>query len=86
VTLLTHSVYTVYLKGSHPELGRNPVTSPAPGAVAQIASFLQQHPWWSVFWDKAYGVWRVADDDPDSVLYAESADAAEVLSYMASHS
>jgi hypothetical protein len=31
-------------------------------------------------------VWRVAEDDPDSDLYAESADAAEVLSYMAAHS
>ena len=45
-----------------------------------------QHPWWSAFWDKEYGVWRVAEDDPDSALYAESADAAEVLSYMAAHS
>ena len=39
---------------------------PAPGAVAQLTSFLQQHPWWSAFWDKR--VWRlaVAEDDPDS--------------------
>ena len=28
----------------------------------------------------------VAEDDPDSALYAESADAAEVLSYMTTHS
>ncbi len=46
----------------------------------------QQHPWWSAFWDKEYAVWRVAEDDPDSALYAESADAAELLSYMAAHS
>jgi hypothetical protein len=59
---------------------------PAPSAVTQLAIFLQQHPWWSAFWDKAYGVWRVAEDDPDSALYAESADATEVLSYMAAHS
>ena len=59
---------------------------PAPGAAAQITSFLQQHSWWSAFWDKEYGVWRVAKDDPDSTLYAESADAAEVLSYMTAHS
>lgn len=30
--------------------------------------------------------WRVAGDDPDSALYAESVDAAEMLSYMAAHS
>jgi len=59
---------------------------PAPGAAAQLFSFLQQHPWWSAFWDKRYGVWRVAEDDPDSALYAESADAAELLSYMTAHS
>ena len=59
---------------------------PASGAVAQLISFLQQHRWCSAFWDKEYGVWRVAEDDPDSALYAESADAAEVLRYMAAHS
>ena len=59
---------------------------PAPGAVAQLTSCLQEHPWWSAFWDKEYGVWRVAEDDPDSALYAESADAGEVLSYMTAHS
>jgi hypothetical protein len=59
---------------------------PASSAVAQLTSFLQQHPWWSAFWDKEHGVWRVAEDDPDSALYAESADAAEVLRYMAEHS
>jgi hypothetical protein len=53
---------------------------PAPSAAAQLTSFLQQHPRWSAFWDKRYGVWGVAEDDPDSALYAESADAAEVLS------
>jgi hypothetical protein len=59
---------------------------PEPGAAGQIIDFLQQHPWWSAFWDKEYGVWRVTEDDADSALYAESADAAEVLSYMAAHS
>ena len=59
---------------------------PVPSAAAQLTSFLQQHPWWSAFWDKHYSVWRVAEDDPDSALYAESADAAEVLSYMTAHS
>jgi hypothetical protein len=37
---------------------------PARGAAAQLASFLQQHLRWSAFWDKRYGVWRVAEDDP----------------------
>jgi hypothetical protein len=59
---------------------------PASGAVAQLISFLQQHPSWSAFWDKQDGVWRVAEDDPDSDLYVESADATEVLSFMAAHS
>jgi hypothetical protein len=59
---------------------------PASSAVAQLTSFLQQHPCWSAFWDKEYGVWRVAEDDPDSALHAESADATAVLSYMAAHS
>jgi hypothetical protein len=58
---------------------------PAPGAAVQITGFLQQHPWWSAFWDKQHGVWRVAEDDPDSALYAESADVTEVLSYMTAH-
>jgi hypothetical protein len=63
------------------------VTSlPEPDAVAQLTSFLQEHPWWSAFWDKAYSVWRVAEDDPDSALYVESAHADEVLPYMAAHS
>jgi hypothetical protein len=59
---------------------------PTSGAVAQLTSFLQKHPWWSAFWDKEYGVWRVAEDDPDSGLYAVSADAAEVIGYMTAHS
>jgi hypothetical protein len=60
---------------------------PTPSAVAQLTSFLQQqHPWWSAFWNNAYGVWRVTEDDPDSALYAESAGAAKILSYMTAHS
>jgi hypothetical protein len=39
-----------------------------------------------VFWDKRYGLWRVAEDDPDSELYAESADTDAVLGYMTTHS
>ena len=42
-------------------------------------------PRWSVYWDKKYGLWRVAEDDPDSDLYAESSDADTVISYIMAH-
>ncbi|MGH3188678.1 MAG: hypothetical protein ACRDPY_35890 [Streptosporangiaceae bacterium] len=54
--------------------------------AARIARFLQDHPHWSAFWDKRWGVWRVAEDDPDSDLYAESSDADTVISYMTANS
>ena len=53
--------------------------------VLRIAAFLDSHPGWSAFWDKHAGVWRVAEDDPHSDLYAENADAARVIDYMAAH-
>ena len=59
---------------------------PSAADAAQLASFLREHPWWSVFWDKKYQVWRVAEDDPDSSLYAEHPRAGEVIHYMAEHS
>jgi hypothetical protein len=63
------------------------VTSlPGGGEAARLIRFLQGHPRWSAFWDKAYGVWRVAEDDPDSSLYAESRDVDTVISYITSHS
>ena len=31
------------------------------------------------------GFWRVAEDDPDSDLYAESSDADEVIGYVVAH-
>jgi hypothetical protein len=52
----------------------------------RIAAFLESHPGWSAFWDKRDGVWRVAEDDPTSELYAQSADADRLLDYMATHS
>ena len=58
---------------------------PAPADAARLASFLRQHPRWSAFWDKRYGVWRVAEDDPDSALYAESPDLGTVISYITTH-
>jgi hypothetical protein len=49
------------------------VTAVPPAADAsRLARFLQDHPRWSVFWDKRYAVGRAAEDDPDSALYAES--------------
>ena len=59
---------------------------PDPGDALRIAALLQSHPGWSAFWDKQAGVWRVAEDDPSSYLHAESADADEVIDYMARHS
>ena len=32
------------------------------------------------------GVWRVAEDDPDSDLYAASSDASTVIAYIQAHS
>jgi len=55
---------------------------PAPAAAARIIRALREYPCWSVFWDKRFGVWRVADDDPDSGLYAASSDADTVISYI----
>ncbi len=44
------------------------------------------HPRWSAYWDKKHGLWRVAEDDPDSDLYAESSDADTVIAYITAHS
>ena len=59
---------------------------PPPGEAARLAWFIAGRPRWSVFWDKAYGVWRAAEDDPDSVLYTESRDADTVIGYIATRS
>lgn len=59
---------------------------PAPGDAARLARVLAGHPCWSVFWDKRYRVWRAAEDDPDSSLYAESGDLDAVLGYIADRS
>jgi hypothetical protein len=64
-----------------------PVTKlPLPGHAAQITRFLDDCPSWSVFWDKRYGMWRVAEDDPESDLYGEAADADTVIRYITAHS
>lgn len=59
---------------------------PAPADAVQLARVLDNHPRWSLFWDKKYGVWRAAEDDPDSALYAESRDLDTVLGYITAHS
>ncbi len=70
----------------HPRAGPGPVPSPPPPqAAVRIIRALCDHPGWSAFWDKNYGVWRVADDDPDSRLYAESSDVGTVISYIQAH-
>jgi hypothetical protein len=60
-------------------------TLPTPYAAAKIAAFLSEHLSWSAFWDKQAGLWRVAEDDPDSDLYAASRDAEAVIRYMSAH-
>ena len=51
---------------------------PAPKDVARMTGLLREHPQWSVFWDPKYHLWRAAEDDPKSNLYAESPDAATI--------
>ena len=58
---------------------------PTPEDASRIIRFLQDHERWSVYWDKKHGVWRVAEDDPDSDLYAESSDADTVIGYIRAH-
>ena len=52
---------------------------PSPEEASRITRLLKDHLHWSAFWDKRHGVWRVAEDDPDSDLYAESSDADTVI-------
>ena len=66
--------------------GRVPAARrPCPGDVARIAGYLREHPSWSAFWDKHWALWRVTEDDPDSSLYAASAEAGVVIGYMRRH-
>jgi hypothetical protein len=63
-----------------------PVSLPAPGEAARLAGLLHEHPRWSMFWDKRHGVWRAAEDDPDSALYTEHRDLDAVIRYITAHS
>ncbi len=58
---------------------------PPPADAARVSCFLADQPRWSVYWDKKHGLWRVAEDDPDSDLYAESSDADTAISYIVAH-
>jgi hypothetical protein len=72
--------------GSGRAAGSAPVTGvPGAAAAVRVSSVLQDHPRWSVFWDKRYRVWQAVEDDPDSDLYAESSDADTVICYIQAH-
>jgi hypothetical protein len=58
---------------------------PPPEDAARVSRFLGDQPRWSIYWDEMYGQWRVAQDDPDSDLYAESSDADTVIGYITAH-
>jgi hypothetical protein len=62
------------------------INLPTPYAAARIAAFVSEHLCWSVFWDRQAGLWRAAEDDPDSDLYVQSPDADVVIRYMVAHS
>jgi hypothetical protein len=51
-----------------------------------MTALLREYRQWSVFWDPKYHLWRAAEDDPDSDLYAESPDPATVIWYITAHS
>ena len=59
---------------------------PDHGDALQLAAFLEDHLGWSAFWDKQERVWRVAEDDPASELYAKDADVGHVIDYIVTHS
>jgi hypothetical protein len=58
---------------------------PPPADAARVSCFLAEHVQWSAWWDKRQGVWHVAEDDPDSDLYAESSDVDTVIGYISAH-
>jgi hypothetical protein len=59
---------------------------PPPEDAALLTDVVREHQQWSVFWDPKYNLWRAAEDDPNSDLYAESPDAATVIRYITAHS
>jgi hypothetical protein len=79
----TAAVITAVLNAAGTARPRLPHRPPHADA-ARLAGFLRRHPSWSAFWDPRYGLWRAAEDDPGSVLYAETPDADAVISYITS--
>lgn len=77
----TAAVIAAVLNAVSPASPGRPLRSPHAEA-ARLAGFLRYRPGWSVFWDPRYGLWRAAEDDPGSVLYAETPDADAVISYI----
>lgn len=63
-----------------------PCLPPPAANAARLAAFLKDRPGWSAFWDKRYGLWRAAEDDPCSVLYAEAPDPDAVIAYITDRS
>ena len=63
---------------ARPARPRRPLAADA----ARLAGVLRSHPSWSAFWDSRYGLWRAAEDDPDSARYAETPDTDAVISYI----
>ena len=61
------------------------ISTPDPDDALRIAGFFGAHLGWSVFWDKRHGVWRASEDDPNSELYEENADAKSVIAYVTTH-
>ena len=62
------------------------INQPPPEDAARITSIVREHQQWSVFWDPKYLLWRAAEDDPDSELYAENPDATVLIQYITAHS
>jgi hypothetical protein len=58
---------------------------PSATDAARLSCFLRHQPRRSIYWDKKRGLWHVAEDDPDSELYAESSDADTVIGYIVAH-
>jgi hypothetical protein len=70
----------------HAAAPARPRPQPAAADAARLGAFLAGRPGWSAFWDKRYGLWRAAEDDPASVLYTEAPDPDAVIAYITGRS
>lgn len=77
----TAAAIAAILKAACPT-GLEPPRHPLHADAARLAGFMRRHPSWSAFWDPRYGLWRAAEDDLASDLYAETPDADAVISYI----